>query len=559
MYDGSSNRKILGLSLLYCWAFANRAEAYVPPQLSKAELLSDLEQLDQVLQDNHPNLFEFTSAHDYSEQLRLAAVQFENGGTAIDFYNVVAPIVASIQDVHTRIVPSTQGQYQLPLRLLPDGASNYLPVSPIAIRALPTNAQLRAINGEALELIVSDMLKGVSGSQPSYRSAYLQKHMDDYLISYTNWGPAVDLTFCIPTTAPLLNSEQESNQKPCQYEGQSGYLEYINIPTLPIENRIVDLPYRGVRLLQLNGLPDSKGQRETAERFMVVSSAVSELQAEDIVLELNGHPFQESDMDVLNASDNVIELRISRNGRQEAIRLTEMPYPPLPAFDYEPISPEVMRLNIWRFEDQEAFRAMLEEMFRVMRKRGQGQLVIDLRESEGAHSALIKTFYAFVSEDKFRLYQYREQLRNADFRKERPGMYFILPLMRSWRVEGQRQVYRIPYRMEVPFERSIRFHGDIIILTSVNTLSAAASFAAVLSDHKRAVVIGEETGGAACPTGGVEPFMLEHTQLHGHVSRYTYARPNGDCRGGGVQPDRHVEPEDSLKTAVDILYLKRAD
>ena len=96
-------------------------------------------------------------------------------------------------------------------------------------------------------------------------------------------------------------------------------------------------------------------------------------------------------------------------------------------------------------------------------------------------------------------------------------------------------------------------------MTSVNTLSTAASFAAVLSDYDRALLVGEETGGAACPTGGVSSFSLQHTKLEGHVSRYIYGRPSGDCRDGGVQPHRVVSPEEALETAKDILYLKRAD
>ncbi|MGC6509393.1 MAG: S41 family peptidase [Myxococcota bacterium] len=545
--------------LILCVGGQGTVFAAKPVQLSQAQILEDLAQLDELVTENHPNPFVHSSEHSYAEQLRLVELQFENGGTPTEFYAATAPIIAALQDVHTRLLPSNQGTHQLPFHLVNAPNQNYLPVSPIAIRALPQDGHLLEINGWRVSTMLSEILDGVSGAQMKYREAYLDAHLVDYLNRYTSWGPSVDLTFCIPVSSPLLDSATANNPLSCDYNGRDGYLEYINIPTLPIENTFIELPNRGLSVLDIQGLSFEPSAQKTGRELMVVSCVDPILQPADIIMEVNGTPIQFNDIEPLNGSNEEIELLILRNKTQITVHLSEMPFPPRSPFDYEPISPDVMRLNIWRFEDQEAFKVLLDEMFERMRKRGQGQLVIDLRESEGAHSALINTFYAYVADAPMSPYSYREVRRNLALKKERPGLHFVLPMIFPWKVEGQSNVYRIPFKPKPPFERSRRFRGDIIVLTSVDTLSTAASFAAVLSDYDRALLIGEETGGAACPTGGVLSFTLKHTQLEGQVSRFIYGRPSGICREGGVEPNRAVDPVDALDTAVDILYLKRAD
>jgi retinol-binding protein 3 len=80
-----------------------------------------------------------------------------------------------------------------------------------------------------------------------------------------------------------------------------------------------------------------------------------------------------------------------------------------------------------------------------------------------------------------------------------------------------------------------KYDGDVYILTSKETISAAEGFAYDLQSVHRAIIVGEPTAGAAHPA--FEYRVGEHFTLEVPTSRVINLATNTDWEGTGVKPD----------------------
>lgn len=92
-----------------------------------------------------------------------------------------------------------------------------------------------------------------------------------------------------------------------------------------------------------------------------------------------------------------------------------------------------------------------------------------------------------------------------------------------------------------------RYAGDVYILVSADTISAAEGFAYDLQSVRRAVVIGERTSGAAHPAFDFR--VGKHFALTIPTTRYVNAVTGTDWEGSGVTPDIAVSKDHTLQTA----------
>lgn len=98
-----------------------------------------------------------------------------------------------------------------------------------------------------------------------------------------------------------------------------------------------------------------------------------------------------------------------------------------------------------------------------------------------------------------------------------------------------------------PHVSEARYIGDVYVLVSRETISAAEGFAYDLQSVRRAVVIGERTAGAAHPAFDYR--VGEHFTLTIPTSRYVNAVTGTDWEGTGVAPDISTSSENALRTA----------
>ena len=112
-----------------------------------------------------------------------------------------------------------------------------------------------------------------------------------------------------------------------------------------------------------------------------------------------------------------------------------------------------------------------------------------------------------------------------------------------------------------PHASGARYVGDVYVLVSRETISAAEGFAYDLQSVRRAVVIGERSAGAAHPAFDYR--VGEHFTLTIPTSRYVNAVTGTDWEGTGVVPDASVSPENALHaaelTALEKLIKEQPD
>jgi C-terminal processing protease CtpA/Prc len=99
-----------------------------------------------------------------------------------------------------------------------------------------------------------------------------------------------------------------------------------------------------------------------------------------------------------------------------------------------------------------------------------------------------------------------------------------------------------------------KYEGDVYVLTSRETISAAEGFAYDLQSAKHAIVVGETTAGAAHPT--FEYRVGAHFTLDVPTARVVNLVTGTDWEGTGVKPDVVVPAEHALKKA-HLLALQK--
>ena len=154
-------------------------------------------------------------------------------------------------------------------------------------------------------------------------------------------------------------------------------------------------------------------------------------------------------------------------------------------------------------------------------------LIVDLRQNGGGDPAMVCLLcsYLFPGGDV--------HLNDLYFRPD----------------NSTRQFWTLPY---VPGKRYI--NKDVYVLTSGHTFSGAEEFTYNLKNLKRAMIVGETTGGGANPGGPVR--AGDHFTVFVPVGRAINPITKTNWEGTGVEPDVHVAQEQALKTA-QLMALKK--
>ena len=92
---------------------------------------------------------------------------------------------------------------------------------------------------------------------------------------------------------------------------------------------------------------------------------------------------------------------------------------------------------------------------------------------------------------------------------------------------------------------SQNFKGNIYVLINGGSFSNTAIFCSVLRKHKRAIFIGEETGGSEFVIcGSPKSITLPNTAIQVELPRLQFMiKSNEESELHGVIPDYHIEPK----------------
>jgi hypothetical protein len=155
-------------------------------------------------------------------------------------------------------------------------------------------------------------------------------------------------------------------------------------------------------------------------------------------------------------------------------------------------------------------------------------VIIDLRNNGGGSPWMVKQICSYFYQERTRLNDIYERRRNKT--------------MEFW--------------AEPELADTMKLSMPLYILTSKHTFSAAEDFTYAMQVNKRAIIVGETTGGGAHPTGPVDVGQ-------GFVVDIPFARSinhitQTDWEGTGVVPDIAVAADDALRKAQTLALEAQA-
>jgi len=194
------------------------------------------------------------------------------------------------------------------------------------------------------------------------------------------------------------------------------------------------------------------------------------------------------------------------------------------------------------FTDIDRFKVFLDSTFQILQKENIGNLIIDIRKNGGGNSTLGDEFFQYISPVPFAQY----------------GKVIV----KCSDVIGNKQDDTNPIEFKIYdeeeltelIENNLRYKGNIYLLTSHYTFSAAADFSWAFKYFKMGTVVGEETGGLAVCFGDCISLELPNSGLSYGISfKKFYSYGATDENTHGTLPNYNVEAEKALDFTIDLI------
>ncbi len=200
-----------------------------------------------------------------------------------------------------------------------------------------------------------------------------------------------------------------------------------------------------------------------------------------------------------------------------------------------------------------------DQTFRKIRKAKSEYLIIDVRDNLGGSLSEINTLYSYLTDEKFTLIKSPEMTSRLSgmyqnyFRGQSiftsilsaPGYPFFLAGNYFLSSKKDNRYYFREFASKPKKPKNNAFRGKIYVLINGASFSASSIISAKLKYEKRAVIVGEEAGGANDGTvaGVNNTIILPNSHLVLPIGLFLI-RPNieFDNKNRGVMPNFSVDP-----------------
>jgi hypothetical protein len=238
-------------------------------------------------------------------------------------------------------------------------------------------------------------------------------------------------------------------------------------------------------------------------------------------------------------------------------------------YDYNQIDQTTSLLDFRDFtvKDEAKYYAFLESVFLQLRSKSIKNLIIDVRDNPGGGDnysiEIIKYLYPLPFKAYSKFY-YKKSKIMEDF-----SYMFLYPedrnnpkMRKAANCLGDCQedhdygtYYECENKALDPKPDSIRFKGNVYVLSNYNVYSAGNCFVGLIKDYRIGKIIGTETGQSMSNDGQGCWFFLPHMNIMAAGSTTLCIRPNGDpSTARGILPDYEVvQSEEDKKKGVDTM------
>lgn len=206
-------------------------------------------------------------------------------------------------------------------------------------------------------------------------------------------------------------------------------------------------------------------------------------------------------------------------------------------------------------KQQYPFEKFADSVFSELKAKQTSNLVIDCRDNEGGIEDWGGYLYSYLADTNFRYYDRILVNKKDSFSFQRYA--WLPPFYHQARnlIQEKDGKFYWPlqtYLKELPAQQN-RFTGTVYLLVNGRSFSVTSELAAVVKKNKRAIIVGEETGGNGYVnnSGLFAVLTLPNSKLQVGIPLASFYMNSDPVNGRGVVPDYKVPT-----TITDILNRK---
>ena len=173
------------------------------------------------------------------------------------------------------------------------------------------------------------------------------------------------------------------------------------------------------------------------------------------------------------------------------------------------------------------YKTALKDFFTSVRDGGVHSVIVDLRGNPGGNSLVANEFLRYLPVESYQVGRSTVRFGPVIWENQ-PG-----------RQKNQQAEYV--------------FSGDVYVLTSADSFSAAMDFATLLSDNGLCMVVGEIPGNMPSSYGDILYFQTPNALLAFTVSYKYFIRPDASKSDLPLLPDVQVPADDALEEALRLI------
>jgi hypothetical protein len=181
----------------------------------------------------------------------------------------------------------------------------------------------------------------------------------------------------------------------------------------------------------------------------------------------------------------------------------------------------------------DVYRETVRDFFAEVKANQIQTVVIDLRENGGGSRHITNEFIRYLDTGR------RVNFGRFYYRYGPIVLYDRSPTIKNNKV------------------KDLLFSGDVYVLTSPRTYSAATIFTTVISDNGFGKIVGETSGQIPQFYGGVPSFQTPNAKLHFAVSSGYYIRPDKSKGDLPLFPDYPSAADEALETVYELVSQNR--
>ncbi len=243
------------------------------------------------------------------------------------------------------------------------------------------------------------------------------------------------------------------------------------------------------------------------------------------------------------------------------------------SFTYIADSVGVLTINSFSGIHKKRYIHFLDSVFNDIKMKKVNNLIIDVRNNGGGNSYYGALLLPYVNVEKYRFnqkYFIKTSKPEKKYIRKRFIKWYLYPLypfayfskmgrILLFKKNGTITELQLEDEYLKPVENS--FNGNVYVLTSSNTYSAAADFVVAFRYVNRGHIIGEAIGQPYCGFIDKIPVHLPNSELQGGVSfkKYEYIGANKDNCNQRLKPDikidfeKYKEKERLNKELIEII------